>query len=238
VDGVLKARAVRLAGERFVDSATRAETAAASRSRARQDTATALYRRRIEALKRENDALRAEAAALRAAEAERQARSLADGHAAGVSEGRRQVEEELVEAFRLLEGQAGEFRRAAAAYHRQADRELVRLARWMAEAVLRRELAADDEALARRVRDLLEACLDQQSVRLHVHPGERRRLLGEEMAARLPRLAELVESLRGRLEWVEAPDVPPGACRVELHDGLLEAAPAAMLDHLAEGLSG
>jgi len=37
---------------------------------------------------------------------------------------------------------------------------------------------------------------------------------------------------------VEAPDVPPGACRVELHDGLLEAAPAAMLDHLAEGLSG
>ena len=234
---LLRAEQVRLGGARYVDSASRAETAVLEAGEARGRLALGLFRRRIEALKDGNGELRGEMALLREELAGRLEQSREEGHAAGLAEGRRQVEEELEEAFRLLEVQEREFRRAARAYHAAADRELVRLARWMAEAVLRAALPLDEEAPARRAADLLEACLDQQVVRLHLHPGERRRLLGEGLAERRPRLAALVKALEGRLEWVEAADVPPGACRAELHDGLLEASPAAMLEHLEQALA-
>jgi flagellar biosynthesis/type III secretory pathway protein FliH len=232
----LKAVEVRLEGTRFVDCGTARESREDREDTTRSRTALAIFHRRIEGLKAETLAVRQEMARLRESVAARLEESRAEGHLAGLAEGRGQAEAELEEAFRLLAGQERDFRRAAADYHARADRELVRLARWMAEAVLRRELPLDGEALARRVRDLLEECLDQQVVRLHLHPGERRRLLGEGLEERQPRLAELVRSLAGRLEWVEAADVPPGACRVELHDGLLEASPPAMLEHLEQEL--
>ncbi|MDP2361648.1 MAG: FliH/SctL family protein [bacterium] len=233
---VLKAEQVRLGSGRFLDSGTREEAGSGREEQKRLRTAQALFRRRIGALKEEGFQQARRLEELLADMGRRLEEARAEGHAAGLLDGRRQVEEELAEAFRLLAMQEEEFRRAAADYHRQADRELVRLARWMAETVLRRALPLDEEALARRVRDLLEDCLDQQTVRLHLHPGERRRILGDDLEERLPRLAELIRSLAGRLEWVEAAEVPPGACRVELHDGLLEAGSAAMLDHLEEEL--
>ena len=234
---LLKVGQVRLGGTRYVDSATQEEMRAPGELALRSRTALSLFRRRIDAVKAENLALCGDMARLTEELGGRLDEARGESHALGLAEGRRQVEEELEEAFRLLEIQEREFRRAARDYHAQADRELVRLARWMAETVLRTALPLDEEAPARRLADLLEACLDQQVVRLHLHPGERRRLLGEGMAERQPRLAALIASLAGRLEWVEAPDVPPGACRVELHDGLLDAAPAAMLEHLEQSLT-
>ncbi|MFA7329715.1 MAG: FliH/SctL family protein [Candidatus Delongbacteria bacterium] len=233
---LLKAGSVRLEGVAWVDTGTHAESRGDQGEFQRSSTALALFRRRIEALRAENTQLRAEMAALRESVAERQEQSRAEGHLLGLEEGRLRVEDELLEAFHLLEIQSEAFRAEAARYHEGADRELVALARWLAEQVLRRELPLDEERLARQVAALLEACLDQQVLRLHLHPGDRRRLLGEELLERLPRLRTLLQTLQGRLEWVEAADVPPGACRVELHDGLLDAAPAGMLDHLEQSL--
>ncbi len=233
---VLKAGGVRMAGEVWVETLAPHETELARRDHERGGRALAVFHRRIDGLKHENERLVREMRELRAAQEERLEAARAEGHQLGVERGRRQAEEELEEAFRLMEIQDREFRRAAAAYHVQADRELIGMARWMAEAVLRRALPLDGEALARRVRDLLEHCLDQQVLRVHLHSGDKRALLGEDLAQRQPRLDALVKELAGRLEWVESADVPPGACRVELHDGLLDATPAAMLRHLEEEL--
>jgi len=233
---LLKAASVRVAGDVWVDSCTPQEAELARREDERGVRALSVFRRRIEGLKHENERLQREMRDLRAGMDERLEAARAEGHSAGLHDGHRQAEAELEESFRLMELQDREFRRAAADYHTLADRELIRLARWMAEAVLRRALPLDGEALVRRVRDLLEQCLDQQVVRVHLHPGEKRNLLGEDLEERQPRLAALVKELQGRLEWVESVDVPPGACRVELHDGLLDAAPQAMLRHLEEEL--
>lgn len=234
--GVLKAQGVRLAGEVWVDTLAPHEAERAQREQGREARSLTVFHRRIEGLKHENERLIREMRELRAAQEERLETARAEGHSTGLAQGHRQAEEELEEAFRLMELQDREFRRAAAAYHASADKELIRLARWMAEVVLRRALPLDSEALARRVRDVLESCLDQQVLRVHLHSGEKRQLLGPDLAERQPRLDALVRELAGRLEWVESTDVPPGACRVELHDGLLDAAPAAMLRHLEEEL--
>lgn len=233
---LVKAAALRFEGTSWVDTGTRGESLLELGDVQRSRTALLLFRRRIESLREENLRLVDASATERAELAARLEQSRVEGHLLGVEEGRRQVEEELVEAFRLLEIQEQAFRREAQRYHAQADRELVGLARWMAEQVLRRELPLDEGTLARQLSGLLEQCLDQQVVRLHLHPGDRRRLLGEEALARVPQLGGLLQSLQGRLEWVEAADVPPGACRVELHDGLLDADPAGMLDHLEAAL--
>lgn len=234
--GLLKAASVRMAGEVWVDSVSTAEAELSRRLDEREARALGVFQRRIQGLKHENERLQREMRDLRAALDERLEVARQEGQDMGFQLGRRQAESELEESFRLMELQDREFRRAAAAYHHQADVELIRLARWMAETVLRRALPLDAEALPRRVRDLLEQCLDQQAVRVHLHPGERRQLLPADLEEHQPRLHALVQELKGRLEWVESADVPPGACRVELHDGLLDAAPQAMLRHLEEEL--
>lgn len=233
---LLRAETVRLLGTTWVDTGTREETRGDSGEHARSRTALTLFRRRIDTLRDENLALREEMERLREALGGRLEVSRGEGYLLGVAEGRRQVEEELLEAFHQLEGQERAFRKAAVEYHAEADRELVALARWLAERVLARELPLDEERLARQLTELLQSCLDQQVVRLHLHPGDRRRLLGDEMLERIPRLGALLTTLQGRLEWAEAADVPPGACRVELHDGLLDASPQGMLDHLEQSL--
>ena len=238
MSGVLKSESVSLRGTVWVDTATLREGRAEQEEPRRARTALQLLRRRIETLLDGNRVLQEEMETQRRELALRLEQSRAEGHALGVEEGRKQVEEELAEAFRLLGSQERELRAEAARYHQGADRELVALARWLAEQVLARELPLDEERLGRQLQRLLEVCLDQQTVRLHLHPGDRRRLLGAEALERLPRLGAVLGELQGRLEWVEAADVPPGACRVELHDSLLDAAPAAMLDHLQQSLGG
>ena len=238
MSGVLKFESVTLRGMAWLDTATLQEGRAERGEPRRARTALGLLRRRIESLVEENRALRTTMDLQLQELAGRLEESRGEGHTQGVEEGRRQVEDELAESFRLLGIQEREVRAEAQRYHLGAERELVALARWLAEQVLARELPLDGERLGRQLQRMLEACLDQQSVRLHLHPGDRRRLLGPEALERLPRLGAVLAELQGRLEWVEAADVPPGACRVELHDGLLDAAPAAMLDHLQQMLGG
>ncbi len=238
MSGVLKAESVNLRGTAWLDTATLQEGRTERGEPRRARTALGLLRRRIESLVEENRALRHDMDQQLQELAGRLEQSRGEGHLLGVEEGRRQVEDELGESFRLLGIQEREMRVEAQRYHVGAERELVALARWLAEQVLARELPLDGERLGRQLQRLLEACLDQQTVRLHLHPGDRRRLLGPEALERSPRLGAVLAELQGRLEWVEAADVPPGACRVELHDGLLDAAPAAMLDHLQQLLGG
>jgi flagellar biosynthesis/type III secretory pathway protein FliH len=214
----------------WLDTVTRHERGCESDLPRRELQALRVFRLRIERLLAERTLLEQRLAASEAARRSGDQSAREEGFAAGRLQGRREMEQELAGGFSLLGMLEREFRAAAVRYHREADGELVRLARWMSERVLHRQLAGDDSRLERLVRALLAHWVGEGVYRFRLHPEDRRRLLATPAAQRLQ------EDAAGRIEWVEAAEVPPGGCRLELAAGIVDTAPAELLAHLEGAL--
>lgn len=227
---LLKPRQTRQGADSWLDTATVAERGGEAEQPKRSLQALRVFRLRIERLMAEREELRARVAALEAdiVRGDREARD--EGFEAGRLEGRVEAERELAAGFELLGTMEREFRRAAGRYHREADCELVGLARWMAERVVQREIVLDERRLERVAGALIDHWTGEGVYRFRLHPADRRTLLASPAAERLR------ERAGGRIEWVDAPEVPPGGCRLELASGLVDAAPDEMLRHLEQAL--
>ncbi len=196
----------------------------------RREQAARVYRRRIHGLLEDRERLLGELEEARAQLHSREQEALEAGRRRGLDEGRAVARRELEESFSLIGMLQAEFRRAAEAYHRDSDRQLVRLARWMAERVLSRELPLDAERLQRTLRELLDYWVAEQVYRFRLHPDDRVALTG------MPELHGFEERSGGRLEWVDSPEIPRGSCRLELSSGVVDALPEEMLRYLEERL--
>jgi flagellar biosynthesis/type III secretory pathway protein FliH len=192
---------------------------------------TRLFQDRIHTLQNEKKALQDQAQKLETERFAALETAREEGRLVGVEEGRRQVEQELREAFLLLNRMEREFRRSASNYHADADKSLLELSTWMAEKVLAEELPMRGlDGLLKRIQALVDHWVGQSVYRFHLNPDERRLLLGTQA------LETLEERFKGRMEWVESPEIPPGGCRLELTTGLVDAVPSVMLDHLHQSL--
>ncbi|MCB9474731.1 MAG: hypothetical protein H6678_13095 [Candidatus Delongbacteria bacterium] len=217
----------------WLDTANRQEQADFSQRderRRREDIALLVYRRRIASLQAERDALRSQIVDLYG-EFSNDLKSAQDSSfEQGRESGRAEARQELLAQFTLLQTLEAEMRERGRHQQRDADRELLRFARWMAGRVLGREPGLPGEALKGQIRRLLDYWVGESTYRFRLHPEDRQLLLKDEG------LAALQRDLGGRIEWLASPEVPRGSCRLELARGLVEAVPGEMLEELEQVL--
>ncbi len=228
---IIPADRIRAGGASYVDTASPEEVRVTQRmpeASERERTAMRVYQRRIERLQEDNRRLMASLAEMAAEEDRRLEAASNQALEEGREQGREEMLAQMREQFSLIALMQTEFRRAAGEYHRDADRELVRLVRWMAERVLARELPLDEQLLGRQVRELVEHWAGEDVYRFRLHPEDRRRLSAD------PGMEQLRQRLQGRVEWVASPEIPLGSCRLELAHGVVDTLPAEMLAHLEE----
>lgn len=194
--------------------------------RRREDNALRVYRRRIASLQLERELLKEQLAGQNEEFARTLDETAREARTAGIEEGRAQMRRELLEQFGLLGTLETELRARGAHQQREADREILRFARWLAGQVIRRVPDLDGQDLLQRIRTLLDWWVGEASYRFRLHPEDRRLLLED------GGLGRLAQETGSRIEWLASPEVPRGGCRLELVRGLVEAVPEAMLDEL------
>jgi flagellar biosynthesis/type III secretory pathway protein FliH len=227
---LLKGNQTRSAGTRWIDPAPAEDAVAAPLDRQRVLQAQQVFKRRITSLKNQLEENRHKQEELQAGIRERMNEAREEGYEAGLSAGRREAEAELAAAMDLIGQMEKAFRRESLRLTESIESELVELAAWMASQVLADELRLGSERLERSVSALIERFQDQTELRFHLHPRDRAAFM------ELGKAKELVAGFKGRIDWIASADVPPGSCRLQLPDGLVETAPAEMIRHLKKEL--
>lgn len=212
------------------DSRELDELIAREETRRREDNALRVFRRRIASLQLERDLLKQQILEMN----EDFARDLEDcareARSEGIDEGRAAMRRELLAQFTLLGTLEQELRAKGRQQQQQADREILRFARWLAGQVVDHIPDLEGEHLRSRIRRLLDHWVGESSYRFRLHPEDRRTLMED------GGLAQLARESQARIEWLASPEVPRGGCRLELARGLVEAVPAAMLDEVLAAL--
>jgi flagellar assembly protein FliH len=235
---ILKGNHIHLEGRRYLNTLSATEVLEESRptelhSQQPEVVSSGVFQRRIEALQDEVRGLQerlqqSEASVVQAAQTARD-----EGFQAGEIEGSQKQRLELKESFELIDRMEREFRRTAAVYHENSDKALLKMARWMAEKILTHEIPLEGiDGLLLRIRAMMEHWVGETVYRFHLNPTERKQLLESSRAVEIETFCE------GRIEWIKSPEIPPGGCRLDLTQGMLEGTPSEMLEHIEQSLIG
>jgi flagellar assembly protein FliH len=116
-------------------------------------------------------------------------------------------------------------------FEQRAERTVVRLAVAVAEQILKREVATDQETVLRQIREALRRVMGVGSVRLRVNPAD-------EQMVREHRAEVLGSSDSVREIIIEADDqIPPGGCILESESGNVDARLATQLKKIEAALN-
>ncbi len=116
-------------------------------------------------------------------------------------------------------------------FEKRAERTVIRLAIAVAERILKREAAIDQETVLRQIREALRRVMGVGSVRLRVNPAD-------EQIVRDHRAEVLGSSDSVREIIIEADDqIPPGGCILESESGNVDARLATQLKKIEAALN-
>jgi flagellar assembly protein FliH len=151
----------------------------------------------------------------------------AAGRRDGEAAGRAQAAAELQPVIERSARAVSEMAAYKPALRKQAEADTVRLALAIAHRVLRREIAADPEALRGLVLAALEKLQSQEISRVKAHPAQ-----SAQIAACLKNAAPNL-----RIEVVPEPSLQPGGLVFETNHGNLDASVDSQLQEIERGLT-
>jgi flagellar assembly protein FliH len=193
----------------------------------------------LEAARAEAEAV-VSAAQTRAAQIEQAAREAGfaegsrQGYADGKELGRREAIEQQAAALRHAVGALSRLDESIESVRCELEaaalRDVVRLAVAIAERVTKRFGLLDPQVLVENVREVMKLVVRAGSVRVAVHPSQRKVLNDV-----LPDLQAEWPTMRG-FELLEDESVAPGGCRVWTSDGEIDADLQSQLDRIAARL--
>jgi flagellar assembly protein FliH len=226
---LIRAEQVKVENDTYLETLTVTECRQQERMpdvNARLKTVSAVYRRKIQTVQDKRLQIEEELAELRLQQSLAEANARKEGYAKGLEQGRKDTRNELAGEFEHLSLMAEEFRTAAGLYHGKADTELIKLAVWIAERILLREVKEGLPLLLRTINELLDNWQQEELYRFRLNPEDRRLLFKH------PELEQLKEKVSGKIEFIESPEIPHLSCRLELTSGIVDATPKEMLKYI------
>ncbi len=173
------------------------------------------------------------------AEARRDADALREearrtGEAAGREAARetlgREVERRMETVLPALEELLRQMRESSDAWRRSREQGLIRLARKIAERVVRERLERDPQITLQWAREALELVANSRHMQIRLHPRDHA-VLGEHIAQLAGRLR-----LPGKLEVMADATIEAGGCVVQTEHGELDQQLTTQLDRMEEEL--
>jgi flagellar assembly protein FliH len=157
---------------------------------------------------------------------------IAEAHEHGRDEARRQAHDEFGLAAQALQAAAAEFQASARAGRELAEEEIITLAIAVAGKILRREIATDEDFVARLVRRCLRLIVRRSHVHLRVHPRDYPRIL--------PLKESLAQDAGAGHEILIHEDrrVDRGGCIVETPDFVIDGTLRSQLREAHSALEG
>jgi len=157
---------------------------------------------------------------------EREAQARQAGFREGQAAARQQYEAELNQALARVAEAIGRLQQERQKVHREAERDLVRLAVAIARKILRREILVDPDAIVGIAKAALEKVELRELVRVRVHPADVAALEGWLRRVGVPE----------RVELLGDPSLERGAVLVETTRGELDASVETQLQEIERGL--
>lgn len=142
-----------------------------------------------------------------------------------------EVEQRLNAVLPTLEHTAGRVAEAAEVWHRRQQRQLIQLARMIAQRVVRRELRHDPQITLEWVREALELVSGGQRISIRLHPDDH--------ALLQPQVAILTSQfgIGDRAEIVADDRVEAGGCLVQSEYGEIDQQLETQLNRIEDELS-
>jgi len=155
-------------------------------------------------------------------------RSRATAFSEGIAQGRKDAEQELINALQLVQQYATILIAERAEVSSKFESQLVSLATQMAAKILTAELTVKPELLSGIVRNALGMLGDAKQVTVRVNPQDLRML--QQQAEDFRKAL----SSSATLEWRADETLPPGDCMVDSELGTLDARIATQLESLKQ----
>ncbi len=162
-------------------------------------------------------------------------RAQSEGHRAGVAQVEKMVEQRLAGQLKTLlpalESAVRQLEEAKQQWLAHWEKAAIRLARAIAQRVIRRELAQDPQITLGWIREALELASGSAQVVLRLNPQDHQSLQ--------PQVELLLRqmALLGRVEIVADDQISPGGCRVETGFGSIDQQVEAQLDRIEAELT-